>query len=528
MTMLTYQSPVTDSRDSFGQTVRSEWTKLRTVRGWLIGLLLAAVLPAGFAFLGQAHCAATTSGPNGKSVSTACPGPPLGPNGEAVQDDPYFVHQPLTGNGSLTVRLASMTGLYAAGGFDTNGGTAGWSSGLQPWSKAGLLIKENTTQGSAYAAIMATGSHGVHFQYDFVHDITGGASSRAAPVWLRVTRSGDTITGYSSTDGSHWTEAGSTALTGLGPTAQIGMFAASPSYAKPTSSRSESMAPSQATGVFDRVDLAGASGSWNGTVIGGGPTDAPVDTGVDRWTRSGDTFTVQGAGDIVPDVGRASPGGGGPGAPIDLTLVGDFVGLIALIVIAAMFMTAEYRRGLIRVTFAASPNRGRVLAAKAIVIAAVTFAAALIGTVLALVVGLQVLHSGGASILPVPTLTLVRIVAGTAAVFAVAAALTLALGALLRRTAVVVVLGIVVFVLGWLLTRGGLLPAGVTEWILRLTPAAAYAVQQSIPAYSFVTGNYTPANGFYPLSPWAGLLVLCLWAAAALGLAIYVMNRRDA
>jgi ABC-type transport system involved in multi-copper enzyme maturation permease subunit len=224
----------------------------------------------------------------------------------------------------------------------------------------------------------------------------------------------------------------------------------------------------------------------------------------------------------------ASPGGGGPGQSVDLDLIGDFVGLIALIVIAAMFMTSEYRRGLIRVTFAASPSRGRVLAAKAIVIAAVTFVAALIGTTLALVVGLHMLHSGGVPILPVPKLTLIRIVAGTAVVFAVVAVLIVALGALLRRTAVVVVLGIVVFVLGWLLTRGGILPVSVADWILRLTPAAAYAVQQSIPAYSFVPGNYTPANGFYPLAPWAGFLVLCLWAAAALGLAIYVLNRRDA
>ena len=61
----------------------------------------------------------------------------------------------------------------------------------------------------------------------------------------------------------------------------------------------------------------------------------------------------------------------------------------------------------------------------------------------------------------------------------------------------------------------------------RLTPAAAYAVQQSIPAYSFVAGEYTPANGFYPLAPWAGFAVLCLWAAAALGLTIYVTIRRD-
>jgi ABC-type transport system involved in multi-copper enzyme maturation permease subunit len=369
----------------------------------------------------------------------------------------------------------------------------------------------------------------VHFQYNFIHDIAGGSSTLKAPVWLRLTKSGDTITGYSSADGAHWTEVGSATLTGLGSTAQIGMFAASPGYVKQTSSRNFFGAPSQATGVFDRVSLSGGTAaSWNGTEIGGGNEDAAVDTGIAGWTQSGGTFTVQGNGDIAPDVGQASPGGGGPGGSIDLTLVGDFVGLIALIVIAAMFMTSEYRRGLIRITFAASPNRGRILAAKAIVIAAVSFVAALIGTTLALVVGLHLLHSGGVPVIPIPKLTVIRIVAGTAAVFAVAAVLTLALAALLRRTAVVVVLGSVVFVLGWLLTRGGLLPAGVADWILRLTPAAGYAVQQSVRAYSFVPANYTPGNGFYPLAPWAGFVVLCLWAAAVLGLAIYVLNRRDA
>ena len=42
-------------------------------------------------------------------------------------------------------------------------------------------------------------------------------------------------------------------------------------------------------------------------------------------------------------------------------------------------MTAEYRRGLIRTTLAASPRRGRMLAAKALVIGAVAFAAGLLG-----------------------------------------------------------------------------------------------------------------------------------------------------
>ena len=55
------------------------------------------------------------------------------------------------------------------------------------------------------------------------------------------------------------------------------------------------------------------------------------------------------------------------------TLTGVFAGLIAVVVVGAVFITAEYRRGLIRITLAASPRRGRVLAAKAVVVGAVTF-----------------------------------------------------------------------------------------------------------------------------------------------------------
>jgi ABC-type transport system involved in multi-copper enzyme maturation permease subunit len=63
--------------------------------------------------------------------------------------------------------------------------------------------------------------------------------------------------------------------------------------------------------------------------------------------------------------------------------------------------------------------------------------------------------------------------------------------------------------------------------LLRLTPAAAFAIQQSIPAYPQVSGIYTPALGFYPLGPWTGFGVLCAYAALALGLATYLLRRRD-
>src|SRR5258708_29417998 len=75
--------------------------------------------------------------------------------------------------------------------------------GLVPWAKAGVLIEPSTRQGTAYAAVMATGSHGVRMQYDYIHDVAGlpGNVSAASPRWLRLTRSGETLTGYQSVDG---------------------------------------------------------------------------------------------------------------------------------------------------------------------------------------------------------------------------------------------------------------------------------------------------------------------------------------
>jgi ABC-type transport system involved in multi-copper enzyme maturation permease subunit len=131
-------------------------------------------------------------------------------------------------------------------------------------------------------------------------------------------------------------------------------------------------------------------------------------------------------------------------------------------------------------------------------------------------------------VLPVSLLTQIRVVAGTAALLAVAAVLALAIGALLRRTAAAVAVGIVVIVLPFILGVASVLPAGAAEWLLRLTPAAGFAIQQSLPAYAQVGAPYSPAGGYYPLAPWAGFAVLCGYAALALTLAIVLLRRRDA
>jgi len=198
------------------------------------------------------------------------------------------------------------------------------------------------------------------------------------------------------------------------------------------------------------------------------------------------------------------------------------------VVIGVMFITAEYRRGLIRTTFAASPRRGRVLAAKAVVLAAVTFTAGLVATVITVPLGQHLLHENGYPIYPTAALTEARIVLGTAGLLAVSAVLALAVGALLRRSAGAVTVVIVGIVLPYLLAiLSGVLPTAAEQWLVRVTPAAAFAIQQSIPAHPQVDAAYTPGTGYFPLAPWAGFAVLCAWAAAALALAVFVLRRRD-
>jgi ABC-type transport system involved in multi-copper enzyme maturation permease subunit len=373
-------------------------------------------------------------------------------------------------------------------------------------------------------------------QDNFTGDTAGlpGAVSAAHPRWLRLTRSGDTITGYDSAGGTHWTRVGTVQLTGLPSTVQAGMFATSPGYTVTQNSfggSSNSGGPAQATGVFDHVALVGgaAGSAWTGTPVGGGgPGGGGQGPGGGSvpFTRNGGSYTLTGSGDIAP----VTPGPLGPFPTVTMgqSLTGAFVGLIAIVAVAAMFFSTEYRRGLIRTTLAATPRRGAVLAAKAVVIGAVAFVTGLVAAVVSIGVGVPKEENQGQILLTAPVLTEVRVIVGTAAMLAVAAVFAVALGAILRRSAAAITIAVVTVVLPFLLTALNVLPAGVGDWLLRLTPAAGLAVEQSIPRYAQVTTVTSPIQGYYPLSPYAGFAVLCLWAAAALALALVMLRRRDA
>lgn len=459
----TSQGPIKEPEGgSFVPALRAEWTKFRTVRGWLIGLIVAVALSVAFTFLvtNGSHEGGCTgppppgAGPNspGSNCHPGHPFVPIGPDGEAVADSYYFVEQPLTGNGTITARVSSLTGVTSTQSTNVAPSAATVARpGLAAWAKAGILLTPSTKQGSAYAAVMATGSHGIRWQYSYTHDSPGapGAITTTSPRWLRLTRNGDTLTGYDSTNGTTWTQIGVTHMTGLPATVAVGLFVTSPVSFQDFSNG----APTRATATFDQVRIqpGDTSHAWQGKSIGTAqPRDFYPTLGPGSYQRSSNGFVVTGSGDIAPGVVEGLLG---PDTPTSKFLLGLIVELLVIIVLATMFITSEYRRGLIRTTFTATPRRGHVLAAKAVVIGAVGLVVGALAASVAIPLGARIARTNGGFVFPTSTITDLRLLVGSAAVVAVTAVAVLALGAITRKSAAAVTGGIVMFVLPYILGR---------------------------------------------------------------------------
>ncbi len=124
----------------------------------------------------------------------------------AGADQFHFVHQALAGDGTITARLATQEAVDA-------------------WSKAGLMVKQSTATGSSYAFLAVTPGHGVHLQSDFTSDQLGPPTG-TAPLWLRLTRTGASVSAATSPDGVTWTPVG-TAATSLAGPVEVGLAATS-------------------------------------------------------------------------------------------------------------------------------------------------------------------------------------------------------------------------------------------------------------------------------------------------------------
>lgn len=452
---------------------------------------------------------------NHASCQGVCPTDPTGPDGAPVSDQFYFVHRDLGENGSITVRMASMTGTitYPPPHHDQ------LVPGLTPWAKAGIIVKDGVRQGSSYAALMLTGSHGVRMQYDYRHDIAGsaGGASAQSPRWLRLTRSGSTVTGYESADGGRWTKVGEALLPGLPATVQVGLFAASPGdlTLRPVGlgGATEQVRFAQATGRFDNISLDGAAagGGWSKDAVGEmNKTDWEKLHNPSGVVEEGGTIAVSGSGDIGP------VGDTGGAVSVERLLAGLPFALLVVLVAAARLGAAGSRRE----PGPGAPADRAEAAARAVVFGVLTFVSGLLAMAVVIPVGAAVLSGNGVSVLDVSPLTAVRVVAGTATALALAGVLAVALGALLRRAWLAAAVAVTVIAVPYAVTAFPLLPDGVSQWLLRVTPAAGFAVQQTRVAYPQVVGHYAPSAGYFPLPWWAGFGVLCACAAGVLALAL--------
>ncbi|MFJ5307852.1 hypothetical protein [Streptomyces sp. NPDC088350] len=499
-----YRSALHPARAGFGGLLRAEWTKFWTVRAWPLVLAIGAVVTVVICELGA----------SGSSVGGG-PAIVVGPGGEVVNDSFRFSHRTLTGDGTVTVRV---TGLRDRSG-----------KGLGPWTKAGIIVKASLKQGSPYAAVMATPGHGVRMQWNFTHDKAGPGSDLAkAPQWLRLKRLGAKLTGYASVDGQKWTRLGEVGVGRLPGTVQVGLFVAAPVHEivhRSFGGTSEVAGSGQATGTFDHLAFQGRStdNAWTATDVGapapGGPNSQPGTTTV---SPTG-TYNLTGQGDIAPD--ENSPD------MVQMSFQGVFVGLLFMTALGTLFVTTEYKRGLIRTTFTATPSRLKVLAAKATVIALITFTTGLPATAIGFTLAKKTLRSNGFKPPEFPDLSLLenpasRAVVGSALLLTLVAVLALAVGVVLRSSAGTIATVVVLVILPQILSFA--LPLPAAQWLLRVTPAAAFAIQQGVTYYPQVQHNCLPESGCYPLTPYHGLAVLVAYTAAALLLATWTVRRRDA
>jgi ABC-2 type transport system permease protein len=191
-------------------------------------------------------------------------------------------------------------------------------------------------------------------------------------------------------------------------------------------------------------------------------------------------------------------------------LVGGALGSVLFAVLGVLVMTSEYSSGTIRATLAAIPRRPLVLAAKAAVFGLVALAAGELVTFACFLAGAAFVHGG----VPQPALgqaPVLRAVVMSGAYLCLVGLIGLALGTIIRHgAAAIATLVALVFVAP--LAGLAATPAG------RFLPELIYANSM---------GATKPVEGF-SLSPWAGLGIICGYAAVLLAVAGWLLVRRDA
>ena len=200
--------------------------------------------------------------------------------------------------------------------------------------------------------------------------------------------------------------------------------------------------------------------------------------------------------------------------PTNQGFTGLIIGQLVVAVLGVLTITSEFSSGLVRATFAAVPRRPLVLAAKAAVFGGAALIAGEVLTFISFFTGEAMLH-GGVPHVTLATPGVLRAVMMAGAYVCLSGLFGLGLGAIIRNTAGGIAAAVgVIFAMPFLLLP---FPDSVRESIAKFLPEQIAA--------SSITAVVPEAHN---LSPWAGLGLLCLYAAILLGVGAFLLARRDA
>jgi regulation of enolase protein 1 (concanavalin A-like superfamily) len=174
----------------------------------------------------------------------------------------HFVYRPLTGNGEIVARVATVENVHA-------------------WTKAAVMMRETLDAGSKHAMMLVSSGKGLAFQRRRSTNgssvsTSGGAGT--APAWVKLVRIGQSITAFRSADGVTWTQVGSDTIA-MGSTIQVGLAVTS------------HFTGTVAEATFDNVAIETAElpAGWSNQDVGAVGLAGSAG-------ESGGTFTLEGSG----------------------------------------------------------------------------------------------------------------------------------------------------------------------------------------------------------------------------------------
>jgi ABC-2 type transport system permease protein len=203
--------------------------------------------------------------------------------------------------------------------------------------------------------------------------------------------------------------------------------------------------------------------------------------------------------------------------PTNLSLTGLIFGQLAIGVLGILVVSAEYGTGTIRATLAAIPHRPLVLGAKAAVFTAVSVVIGLVSSFSAFFIG-QAILTGTTPHASLGDPGVIRAVVGGGLFLAVLGLLAMGLATIIRHTAGAISAFVgIMFILPLIMQA---LPSSIRDSAGKFLPASIGGAMMSV------------VPGFkdfgHPFSPWVGFAVLCGYAVVALGVGVWLLQRRDA